>query len=164
MLKHCGNYAAILTNYASFLHQKCFSHSPKDIYCKSQSMNNQKHWYNPYFSLSTNICWRQCPQYIQDASWFLLSLLFINIGAFRRNKSWWTLCHWHLHTHGTRAVLAWYATWPYPFWGKSSTMLWFKSCRLCSNLCWHNILKPKEQSLPCEATICCMLVTYHGLS
>jgi len=31
MLKRCGNYAAILTNYASFLHQKCFCDSPKDI-------------------------------------------------------------------------------------------------------------------------------------
>jgi len=41
--------------------------------------------------------------------------------AFRRhNTSWWTRCHWHnIHTLGTRAVLAWYATWPHPFWGKS---------------------------------------------
>jgi len=37
MLKHCGNYADILTNYASFLHQKCFSDSPKDIYYRSQA-------------------------------------------------------------------------------------------------------------------------------
>jgi len=27
MLKPYGNYAAIMTNYASFLHQKCFSDS-----------------------------------------------------------------------------------------------------------------------------------------
>jgi len=67
ILKHCGNYAAILTNCASFLHQIYFTNSPKDIYCRSQNMNNQKHWYTPYSSLSTNI-WRQCPQYIQDAS------------------------------------------------------------------------------------------------
>ena len=54
MLKHCGNYAAIMANYASFLHQKCFSNKPKDIYYRSQNTNNQKHWYTPYFSLSTN--------------------------------------------------------------------------------------------------------------
>jgi len=47
MLKHCGNYVAILTYYASFLCQKCFSDSPKDIYCRSQNMNNQKCWYTP---------------------------------------------------------------------------------------------------------------------
>ena len=41
MLKHCGNYAAIMTNYVSFLHQKCFSDSTKDVYCRSQNMNNQ---------------------------------------------------------------------------------------------------------------------------
>ena len=48
MLKHCGNYAAVLINYASFLHQKCFSDLPKDVYYRSQNTNNQKHWYTPY--------------------------------------------------------------------------------------------------------------------
>jgi len=59
-------YAAVLTKYASFLQQKCFSDLPKSIilYCRSQNMNNQKHWHAP-----TNICWHRCPQYIQDASW-----------------------------------------------------------------------------------------------
>jgi len=145
MLKHCGNYAAILTNinYASFLHQKCFRDSPKDIYCRSQNMKNQKHWYTAYFSLSTNICLCQCPQYIQVASWFLLSLLQFDISAFRvfrwRNTSWWTQCYWHVHTCGSQAVITWYTTWPHPFLGKSRIMLalmpWFKSCWLCSKLC-----------------------------
>jgi len=31
MLCFYANYAAILTNYASFLHQKCFSDLPKDL-------------------------------------------------------------------------------------------------------------------------------------
>ena len=35
------------------LHHKCFSNSPRDIQCNSR-MNNQKHWYTPYYSLSTN--------------------------------------------------------------------------------------------------------------
>ena len=30
--------------------------------------------------------------------------------------TWCTLCHWH--THGTWAVLTWYATWPHHFGGK----------------------------------------------
>ena len=64
MLERCGNYAAVLTNYVSFLHSKCFSDLPKDIYCRSQNMNNQKHRYT-----HSNICWHWCPQYIQDASW-----------------------------------------------------------------------------------------------
>ena len=66
MHKHCGNHAAVLTNYASFLHQKCFSNSPKDMYC--QNMNNQKHWYNPIlisagkgvlstFKILADFCW-----------------------------------------------------------------------------------------------------------
>jgi len=58
---------------ASFLHQKCFSDSPRDIYCRSQNMTGTFH---------TNICWDWCPQYIQDTSWFLLSLLRIDISAF----------------------------------------------------------------------------------
>ena len=119
MLKQGG--AAILTNYDSFLHQKCFSDSPKNMYCRSQNMNNQKHWYTPYFWLSTNISWHQCPQYIQDTSWFRLTLLQIDISSFmafrQRNTSWWTQ---HLHTHGTPAVLAWYTctNWPHLFGGK----------------------------------------------
>ena len=119
MLKHCG--AAILTNYDSFFHQKCFSDSPKNRYCRSQNMNNQKHWYTPYFWLSTNISWHQCPQYIQDTSWFRLTLLQIDISSFRAfrqcNTSWWTQWHWHLHTHGTPAVLTWYTNWPHLFFG-----------------------------------------------
>ena len=43
-----------LPNYASFLHQNYFSDLPKDMYCKSQNMNNQKHWYFPYL-LQINI-------------------------------------------------------------------------------------------------------------
>ena len=94
----------------------------------------------------TNICWHCCPQYIQDASWFLLSLLPISIRAFRWcNRSWWT---WFpLHTHGTQAVVVWYATWAHPFFRKipyyASIMPKFKSCWLCSILCWHTILKLK---------------------
>ena len=90
MLKHWSNYAAVLTNYVSFLHQK-FSDSPKD---KESKLNN-------IGTLHINICWRRCPQHIQNASWFLVSLLLINISAFefrafrRCNTSWWTWCHWY---------------------------------------------------------------------
>ena len=130
MLKHCGNYAAIYTNkYASFLHQKCFSDLPKDIilYCRSQNMNIQKHWYTPY----------------------LLRIDTSAFKAFRRcNTSWWTQCHWHnIHTLGTWVVLTWYATWAHPFFRKISyyvsIMPQFKSCRFCLKLCWHNKIIPK---------------------
>jgi len=74
----CSNVVVImllfLPNYASFLHQNCFSNLPKDMYCKSQNMNNPKHWYTPY-------------------------LLQINIGASGL-PSWWTRCHWCIHTCG----------------------------------------------------------------
>jgi len=49
MLKHCGNYAAILTNYASFLHLN--TSVIRQNTCRNLNMNNQKHWYNPYFWL-----------------------------------------------------------------------------------------------------------------
>ena len=42
-----------LPNYASFLHQNYFSDLPKDMYSKSQNMN-QKHWCFPYL-LQINI-------------------------------------------------------------------------------------------------------------
>ena len=50
-----------LPNYASFLHQNYFSDLPKDMYCKSQNMNNQKHWYFPYL-LQINISASRPPQ------------------------------------------------------------------------------------------------------
>ena len=107
----CSNVVVImlfLPNYASFLNQNCFSNSPKDMYCKCQNMNNPKHWYSPY-------------------------LLQINIGY----TSWWTRCHWHIwYMWYTRAVRAWYATWPYSFFGNilyyASIMTRFKRCQLCS--------------------------------
>jgi len=54
MLKHCGIYAAVLTNYASFSHRKCFSDSPKDLYWWSQNVNNQT------LVCSILICWCWC--------------------------------------------------------------------------------------------------------
>ena len=98
MLKHCGNYAAVLTNYASFLHLECFSNSPRTyvVRVKTWTIKN-------IGTLHANICWRWCTEYTQDASWFLLSLLQINTSAFRafrwHNTNWWTRCHWH--TRGT---------------------------------------------------------------
>lgn len=54
-LKCCGNnYAAIFANYASFLLQNYFSDLSKDMYCKTQNMNNPKYWYTPYL-LQINI-------------------------------------------------------------------------------------------------------------
>jgi len=141
MLKHCGNYDAVLTNYASFLHQKCFSNLPRTyiVGVKTWIIKN-------IGTLHTNICWHCCPQYTQDARWFLLRPLpIIDIRAFRwRNTSWWTWCH--LHIHGTQAVVAWYATWAHPFIQENyaSIMPRIKSCWLCSILCWHTILKPNR--------------------
>ena len=115
-------------------------------------------------TLYTNICWRWRPQYIEDASWFLLSLLQIDINAFRafrrHNTIWWTWCHWH--TCGTRAALTWYAMWPHQFFRKipyyASIMPCFKSCWLCSKLCWHDILKPTSCLWQQQVTSRCLVV------
>ena len=56
MLKCCGNYAAVLTN---------------DFYTKNASAIRQRtHIVGVKTNnmLHTNICWRQCTQYIQHAS------------------------------------------------------------------------------------------------
>ena len=42
-----------------------------------------KTWVHSILFTFYKLCWRRCPQYIQDASWFLLSLLQIKISAFR---------------------------------------------------------------------------------
>ena len=66
--------------YASFLHQKCFSNLPKDIILYW----GVKIWITKSIgTLRINICWFWWPQYIQDASQFLLSLLPVDISAFR---------------------------------------------------------------------------------
>ena len=157
----CSNIVVIMLLFWPIIFDQLCIHqnfSPKDIYCRSQNLNNQN-----IGTLHTNICWRQCPQYIQDASWFPLNLLRITFRAFRwRNTSWWTRCHWH-RLGGTRVMLMWYATWPHLFWGKipfyASIMTQFKSCRLCSKLCWHNNRKPSKQESKDEHHT---LETYQG--
>ena len=42
-----------------------------------------KIWVHSILFTFYKLCWHRCPQYIQDASWFLLRLLQIKISAFR---------------------------------------------------------------------------------
>ena len=152
MLKHCGSYAAVLTNYMLHFYTKNASAS---IYYRSQSKN--------IAILHTNICWHQCPQYIQDASWFLLSLLQINISAIRPSDVMqvnefdaigihmvFKLC---LHNTGTQLDHT-------LFWGKiayyATIMPLFKSCQLCSKFHCHNIFASliwnADRTIVCSAT------------
>jgi len=136
MHKHCGNHAAVLTNYICFI-----------FYTKDASAIRQrtcivgvKTWIIKNIgTFHSKICWQGCPQYIQDVNWFLLSLFQINIRAFRAfrwyNTSWWTRCYWR--THGTRAV----RNVTTPFLG-DNPIIW--SCVFHWGLCTPHLYHCKE--------------------
>ena len=99
MLKHCGNYAAVLTNYVSFSHQKFSNHSPKDIICcRSQNSTTLVH----SILISAGIGALSTFKILADSWWACFESITVLSG--RRNTSWWTWCHMHRYSSCTHVI------------------------------------------------------------
>ena len=148
MLKHCGNYAAILTNYASFLHQNA------SAICQRTYIVGVKTWRIKNTGTLHTFCFLQISagfgvlstfKMLADSCWACSNLISVLSGpsddVIQVNElnaiGTYVYMVLKLCSHGTQLHHTLF--WKIPYY--ASIMPRFKSCRLCSNLCWHNISK-----------------------
>ena len=151
MLLHvCSNIVVIICHFDSFLHQKCLSDSPKDIYYRSQTGVT-----NPGLGLEWDR-FNLLPHVARGgtvATFYFLRIA-AGVGALSAFKmladSCWACSKLRSVLLGSSDniddldAIGIYANWPHPFSAKSCIMLafmtWLKSW-LCSKLCWHKCLQ-----------------------